>query len=156
MQLQAKQGKYAEALKEVDQLIEDNPRALVPKLDKCRILQGWGETDPAKSASDLGMGPASPGNGAPEAHKLGVRPPEYYEIAYDEAFCIYGEAKRLERRGEKAAAADLAKKGQQILKSILFQSSRLSGPEMVAKYTDLLKQLDVLQGPKPEAAKPAE
>ncbi len=42
-----KEGKFEEALKQVDQLIKDNPKALEPLMEKGRILQDWAEKEPA-------------------------------------------------------------------------------------------------------------
>ena len=50
-----KQEKFDEALKQVDQLIKENPNALEPLMEKGRILEAWAEKDPAKF--DDGRGP---------------------------------------------------------------------------------------------------
>ena len=44
----ASKSKFDEALKQVDQLIKDNPNALEPLMEKGRILEAWAEKDPAK------------------------------------------------------------------------------------------------------------
>ena len=43
-----KQGKFDEALKQVDQLIKENSKALEPLMEKGRILEAWAEKDPTK------------------------------------------------------------------------------------------------------------
>jgi hypothetical protein len=47
----------------------------------------------------------------------------------------------------------MAKKAQQVLKSILFQNSKMSDVAMKAKYEKLIDQAEILQGRKPESFK---
>jgi len=48
------QEKYDEALKQVDQLIKENPKALEPLMEKGRILEAWAEKDPGKFDEAVG------------------------------------------------------------------------------------------------------
>ena len=48
-----------------------------------------------------------------------------------------------------------AKQGEQVLKSMLILNPTLNGPDMVARYTDLLNKLALLQGRKPTPEAPA-
>ena len=43
-----KQGNFEEALKQVDELIKDFPRALEPLMEKGYILEGLAEKEPAR------------------------------------------------------------------------------------------------------------
>ena len=70
-------------------------------------------------------------------------------MVYSEAVCLYKEATRLDKSGDKAKAAERALDGQKLLKNALFYSPKLDGPDTLAKYNKLLDQFDVLQGRQP-------
>jgi hypothetical protein len=138
-----KQEKFEDAMKQVDQLIKDNPRALALLMEKGRILEGWAEKDPAKFDAAV-------------AHWAKVRnmlqtmrrkPDEYYEVMYNVAHCLVREA---ERSNDKAMAADRAKKAEQVLKSPMILNPKLNGPDTVAKYKVLLNKAIALQGRAPD------
>jgi hypothetical protein len=70
------------------------------------------------------------------------KPPEYYEVTYNLAAALHGQAASA---ADKAQAAEKAKQAEQLLKSTLVLSPKLSGPEMVDQYKALLKKIDLLQ-----------
>ncbi len=128
-------GQFAEGLKQVDQLIEAYPNALEPKLEKGRLLQAWADTDPAR-------GPEAVAHWTmlrTRLSKLAKKPPEYYEVVYGAAHCLFAEGIKTQDR-QKALQAE------QLLNATLVLSPLLSGPEMVAKYKELLKKARALQG----------
>ena len=138
-----KQEKFDEALKQVDQLIKENPNALEPLMEKGRILEAWAEKDPAKFD-------AAVGHWAMLRNRLqGMRkkPDEYYEVMYNVAKCLVREA---EKSQDKAKAVDCAKKAEQVLKSPMILSPKLNGPDTVAKYKVLMNKAIVLQGRSPD------
>jgi tetratricopeptide (TPR) repeat protein len=134
-----KQEKFEEALKQVDQLIQENPRALEPLMEKGRILEALAEKDPAKFDEAV-------------AHWAMLRnrlqwmpkkPVEYYEVMYNVANCLVRESEACK---DKAVAFDRAKKAEQVLKAALVLSPKLNGPENVARYKVLLDKAIALQG----------
>ena len=147
IELQATKGNYDKAVKEVDQLIEDNPKALEPLMTKGRILQQWSE----KEASHY---PEAVRHWAKVRNTLeGMKktPPEFYEVSYNVAACLLYQA-RTEK--DKAEGIKRALDGEKLLKSMMFKKKELNGPDMVARYKDLLTKLIVAQGRKPEPEKP--
>jgi hypothetical protein len=128
-------GQYAEGLAQVDKLIEAFPNALEPKMEKGRLLQGWADVDPAHFSEAV-------------AHWTMLRmrlsrstkkPPEYYEVVYNAAWCLFTESFKT-KNDQKALQAE------QLLSATLVLSPRLDGPEMVAKYKQLLQKVRQLQG----------
>lgn len=138
-----KQEKYDAALKQVDQLIKDNPKALEPLMEKGRILEAWAEKDQTKF-KDAVEHWASLRN---RLQPMKKKPSEYYEVMYNVAKCLVREA---EKTKDKAKAAEAAKKAEQALKSPLILSPKLDGPDTVAKYNALLKKAMALQGRAPD------
>jgi hypothetical protein len=138
-----KQEKYDEALKQVDQLIHEHPRALEPLMEKGRILESWAEKDPAKF--DLAVGHWAALRTRLQAIK-GKKPPQYYEVMYNVAKCLAREA---EKTTDKTVSLDRAKKAEQVLKAALVLSPKLDGPDTVAKYKVLLDKAITMQGRSP-------
>jgi hypothetical protein len=134
------EGNLEEAIKQVDALIQAHPTALEPLMEKGNILESLAQRDPKRNEACI-------------AHwtdlrvKLGRsknRPPEYYEALYSAARALVRQA-RLAKDKQKALQAE------QMLKSTLTLSPKLSGPDMVAKYGSLLKQAVALRSdPTPE------
>jgi tetratricopeptide (TPR) repeat protein len=136
--------KYAEALTDVDKLIADNPRSLEPRMERGRILQGWSEEDSKHFRDAVAQWT--------ELRTMlqrmrGKKPPEYYEVIYNAAFCLVQEAKQLKTKDERELKASQA---EQLLKSTRTYNPNLSGPEMVAKYDVLLIEAMAIQGRKPQ------
>ena len=73
------------------------PRALEPKLEKCRLLQAWGEKDPKHFGEALGDWDTL--RRQLERYKDKLKK-EFYEVVYSEAVCLYkrGGAVGQERR----------------------------------------------------------
>jgi tetratricopeptide (TPR) repeat protein len=139
-------GQFEEALKQVNVLIDERPRALEYRMEKGRILEAWAETEPTRYQdavthwSDLR-------NRLQQTR--GKKPAEYYEVMYRVADCLVREAQTTADRRE---AMERARQAEQVLKSALTLYPALNGPEMVARYKTLLQRAIRLQGrqPKPE------
>lgn len=138
-----KEGKFAESLEQVDQLIKDNPRALEPLMEKGRILEGWAETEPKRYKDAV-------------SHWVMIRnrlqamrkkPAEYYDVMYNVAACLVRQA---ELSDDKAAKLDSARKAEQVLKAALVLSPKLNGPDTVARYKVLLNKAITMQGRTPK------
>jgi tetratricopeptide (TPR) repeat protein len=128
------EGKLDEAAAQASALIKEHPNALEPLLEKGYILQSLAERDPRRYDeclahwTDLRI----------RLQRSKTRPPEYYDVLYNAAFCLTRQA-RLNSSQAKALQAE------QILKSTLTLSPKLNGPEMVAKYEALLSQAAALR-----------
>lgn len=130
-------GRFDEALKQVDALIAAHPNSLEPMMEKARILQAWSAREP-KHFEDciaqwtkirLLLG------------RLPKKPPEYYDAIYNAATCLLQQAAAT---GEKKSALQ----AEQLLRSTLTLSPSLDGPETVAKFNALLKKAVAAQGRK--------
>jgi hypothetical protein len=139
--LMLQKGQFEEGVKQINTLIEEQPRALEPKMVKGRLLQGWAEKSPEHFAEA-------------EAHwtelrnmlnKMQKKPPEYFECNYNVALCL---AKQAEDNKDMAKA----KTARQLLHTMLSKSPKLSGPEMVARYNMLLEKVTKLSGEDPAPA----
>jgi tetratricopeptide (TPR) repeat protein len=128
-------GKLEEANKQVDALIKAHPTALGPLMEKGNILEALAQRDPKRNEecvahwTDLRV-------------KLGrskTRPPEYYEA-------LYNAARALVRQARQSKNTEKALQAEQMLKSTLTLTPKLSGPDMVAQYDALLKQAVLLRG----------
>ena len=128
------QGKFAEALKLSDERIQEQPRLVEPRLTRARILEAWARQDPKQYDSAV----AAWTEIRVLLGRLPQRPPEYYEAIYRTASCLFDQW-----RATKAPAKLL--QAQQVLKATLVQNSKLSGPEMVAQYNELLKRIASVQ-----------
>lgn len=124
------QGKLEEALKQADEQVAKNSRALDPKMARAFILDDWSQKDPKKfddavaqwTEIRLMLGGVS------------KKPPEYFEVVYHCADCLF-------RQYEKSKDTSKLEAAQQLLKATLIQYSKLSGPDMVARYNELLKKI---------------
>jgi hypothetical protein len=122
------ENKLDDAFKQVESLIQTHPNALEPLMEKGYILQSLSERDPRRLEqcvahwTDLRL----------RLGRLAPRPPEYYEVLYNAALCLLRQARHANSQ-EKALQAE------QMLKSTMTLSPKLSGPDMVAKYEALLK-----------------
>jgi hypothetical protein len=126
---------FAEGLAQVNQLIEKFPNALEPKMEKGRLLQDWSDVEPARTPEAVAHWTMLRMRLAKAARK----PPEYYEVVYNAASCLFFEAVKA-RSDEKALQAE------QLLNATLVLSPKLDGPEMVAKYKELLHKVRQLRG----------
>jgi hypothetical protein len=132
-----KKGDYAEASKQVDKLLEEYPTALPYMMEKGRILQAWAEKDDSKfqAAVDQWVNVRS------KLQQLRRKPDEYYEVNYNAALCLYIESQKLKDKEPKTAATK-ATDAAKLLNALLFMTPKLSGPDMVAQYMELLKKVD--------------
>lgn len=133
------EGRFEEALKQADQLIQENPRALEPLMEKGRILEGWAEKDPSRFSEAVAHWVMLRG----KLQSLRKKPAEYYDVMYNVAACLVREA---EASKDKAVVADRAKKAEQVLKSALILSPKLNGPDTVARYKVLMNKAIAMQG----------
>ena len=137
------QGKYEDAIKQVNKLIETNPNALALLMEKGRILEAWAEKDSTKF-EDAVKHWADLRNRLQHMKK---KPPEYYEVMYNVAKCLVREA---EKSKDKKVILDRANTAEKVLKSPLVTARKSMGPDMVAKYVALLNKAIVMQGRKPD------
>lgn len=129
---------YDESLKQVEALLKEQPNALEPLIEKGNILQALAEADPkrydeaVKWWTNIRLKLSS---------AQGKKPPAYYEVVYNSAFCL-------------AAQKDPTKAGQaaQLLNATLALSPQLDGPDRVAMYKALLKQLPATKAAPAKAA----
>jgi hypothetical protein len=130
-----KRRQFAEGLAEVDKLIDQFPNALEPLMEKGRLLQDWAEAEPARFADAVAHWTML----RTRLARLARKPPEYYEVVYNAANCLFTES-RANNDPQKALYAE------QLLSATLVLSPKLSGPEMVAKYNELLSKARQMQG----------
>lgn len=124
------EGKFEEAVKQSDELIAKNPRSLEPRMVRAQILEDWAQKDQAKYAAAVAQWTEV----RTLLGRLTKKPPEYYEAIYHTASCLYGQAQ---------ATKDPSKllQAEQVLRTTMVLSSKLSSPDMVARYNDLLKRI---------------
>ncbi|HEY5314570.1 MAG TPA: hypothetical protein VIK18_18705, partial [Pirellulales bacterium] len=134
--------KYEEALKQVDKLIADNPRALEPRMERGRILQGWSESEPKHFPDAVAQWTEL----RTMLQRMRKKPAEYFEVVYNASFCLLEEARQAKQKDARVLKAGQA---ESLLKSTRTYSPNLSGPEMVAKYEVLLGQAGVMLGRPP-------
>lgn len=129
-----KEGNLAEALTQVEEVIKERPRSLEPRMEKCRILQGMAEQDPA-------LWPKAVEHWAQLRNLLlpmKNQPPEFFEVTYWTAVCLAKQGAAM----NDAAGAEKIKDAQKVLKSTIILKPTLGDqPDLVAKYEALLKEL---------------
>lgn len=125
-------GAFDQAVEEARQLAKDNSRSLEPQMELGRCLQARAEKDPTKYDEAF-------------THWTRVRnflqpirkkPPEYYEVIYNAAWCLYAQAFQTQEKVQQRCTEAI-----QLLKSALVLNEKLSGPDMVAKYEALLEAI---------------
>lgn len=145
------QRAYEEARRAADSLIERHPNSLEPRMEKARIVHRIAEDNPAAydEASNEWSGLRTMLQG------MRKKPPEYYEATYSLAVCLIKQGEGLKAAGpdKKADAEKKLRDAQKLLKSTLVVSSQLDGPDRVAKFEILLKEIAEQLPPVPE--KPA-
>ncbi|MCX7424229.1 MAG: tetratricopeptide repeat protein [Planctomycetia bacterium] len=125
---------YAEALREADRVIKENPRSFDALLQKGLVLQAWAQSDPKRYDEALAVWTQLRVAIMP----LPQKPPEYYEIVYNAAYCLVAQAAKSDDKHQLAEA-------RRLLKSALVLNPQLSGPETVAKYNALLEKCRFLE-----------
>ncbi|MGD9720427.1 MAG: hypothetical protein AB7O59_06655 [Pirellulales bacterium] len=128
-------GQYNDALIEVNKLIDKFPNALEPLMEKGRVLQSWADEQPARMGDAVRHWTLL----RTRLARLPRKPPEYYEVVYQAANCLFIDALK-SNDPQKALQAD------QLLSATLVLSPKLSGPELVARYKELLAKTRQLQG----------
>jgi hypothetical protein len=124
------QGKLEEALKQADEQIAKNPRALDPKMAKAYILDDWAKQDFRKFDDAVAQWTEI----RLLLNRINPKPPEYFEVVYRGATCLYQQYEKFNDRSKLDSA-------EQLLKATLIQYAKLSGPDMVARYNELLKKI---------------
>jgi hypothetical protein len=162
-----KRGKYQEAVDVATNLINQFPNALEPLVERARIYQDWAVTrDPSKFDDaiaswteirrrlDKTMARPEPKNPAERASYRGLQT-SYFEAIYNTASCLLAQAKRLQST-DKAAAAQKAKLGEQVLTAVLQSHPKLDGTNATQKKFAAIKaQLAAFRSPAMTAATPA-
>ncbi len=131
------QGKLDEALQQVDELVAKNPNVLSPKMIRADILEDLAKQDPKKLEDAILQWNEVRQLLGRESRKR----PEYFDV-------IYKIAKGLYRQYETSRDKSKLDPAEQLLQTTLIQYSKLSGPDMVAKYNDLLKKIVAAKGKK--------
>jgi hypothetical protein len=124
------QGKFEEAATQCDELIAKNPRALEPRMMKGYILEDWA----AQNSEKYDNAVAQWTEVRLLLGRLQQRPPEYYEVVYRTASCLYAQAQKTKQPAKLQQA-------EQVLKSTLILSPKLSSPDQVTQYRELLKKI---------------
>jgi tetratricopeptide (TPR) repeat protein len=124
------QGKFEEAARQCDELIAKNPRALEPRMVKGYVLEDWAKQTPDKYDAAVAQWTEV----RLLLSRLQPKPPEYYEVVYRVASCLYAQ-------GQTTKQPARLQQAEQVLKSTLVLSPKLSGPDQVAQYRDLLKRI---------------
>ncbi|MDD3468385.1 MAG: hypothetical protein PHE53_00225 [Thermoguttaceae bacterium] len=132
--------KYTEAFQQVDILLKENPNAFEPLVEKARILQDWASADNnTKLFDDAASAWISLRNRL--QGQRGPKPPEFFEVNYNAAVCLYQQAIKLtavspEKANEKLVMA------KQLLQGTLVMNKSLDGPDRVAQYRQQIKKID--------------
>jgi len=125
-------GNFDEAVSQAEKLVEENPRALEPQMELGRCLQARAEKDPTR----YGEAVAQWTKIRNWLFNLRRKPPEYYEVIYNSAWCLYAQAYQTGEQIQERVTQAI-----QLLKSAKVLNEKLSGPDMVAKYDALLEAL---------------
>lgn len=141
------EGKFDEALKEIEALIEDtkNNPALEPLVEKCRLAQAKAET----AKTDVAAWTKAIDEWTALRNRLSrmqKKPPQYYDATYALCDCILQKYKLTK---DKAAVLT----AEQLLKATLALAPQLNGPDMVAKYNELVEESVAIRLNKPYTRK---
>ena len=123
------EGKFAEAAKEAERLIEDNPKALEPRLLKARTLQAWAIKEPAHYDEAI----AAWTSVRLLLGRIQKKPPEYFDATYNAALCLVYQA-------GVSKDASKAQQAEQLLNTAMTLAPNLNGPETVQRYKALLQR----------------
>jgi tetratricopeptide (TPR) repeat protein len=133
--LLSKAGTFDKAKEQADELVKLNPRALEPRMLQARILQSWAAKEPAKYAEAVKCWAVLHN----VLQSLPKKTPEFYEATYSTAFCLVQNAGKDKEK---------LKDAEHLLKSSLVLSPTLDGPERVAMFNALLKDVAAKLGRK--------
>lgn len=120
-------GKFEEALPQVEALLKEQPNALEPLMEKGNILQTLAEKDPKRYEEAVQWWTRIR---LKLASSPGKKPVEYYEVIYNCAVCLAAQKK-----------PETNLQATQLLNSTLALSPDLDSPDRVEQYKALLKQL---------------
>ncbi len=129
-------GKFQEAIDQARQLAADNPRSLEPQLELGRCLQARAEQDPATYEEAIAQWTRIRNF----LQAMRKKPPEYYEVIYNAAWCLYAQAYQTQEKIQERCTQAI-----QLLKSALVLNEKLSGPDMVEKYKVLIDTIQKFQ-----------
>ncbi|MDO4558825.1 MAG: hypothetical protein Q4C47_07665, partial [Planctomycetia bacterium] len=131
---------FSEAFRQVSLLLEENENAFEPRVERARILQDWAAAENNLKLFD---------DAATEWIRLrnqlqnlrGQKPPEFFEVNYNAAVCLYQQAIRTattapDRAREKMTSA------RQLLQGTLIMNKALDGPDRVARYHQQIRRID--------------
>ena len=142
---------FKSALEQIDAMIKTQPRALEPKMERGRILQDWSKIDSKKFQEAISHWTQLRKQ---LAGSVGKKPPEYYEVVYLAAECLYTQSQKLANKPDEAK--QVLTQAEQLLNASLVLSPKLNGADTVARYKELLKKIQELlkktqlaQGPVP-------
>ena len=90
---------FKNALDEIDKLIGLKPKALEPKMERGRILRDWSNIDPSKFQEAVSHWTRLR---TQLANSTGKKPPEYFEVVYNAAECLYTASQKLANKGREA------------------------------------------------------
>jgi tetratricopeptide (TPR) repeat protein len=143
---------YEEARRAADSLIEQHPNSLEPRMEKARIIQRIAEQNPA--SYDEASGEWSMLRTILQGMRK--KPPEYYEATYNLGACLIkqGDILKAGASDQQAEAEKKFRDAQKLLKSTLIMAPQLNGPDMVAKFEALLKEIADRLPPIPENSAP--
>jgi len=139
-------GKFQEAIDQARQLATDNPRSLEPQMELGRCLQARAEQDPATYEEAIAQWTRIRNF----LQSMRKKPPEYYEVIYNAAWCLYAQAYQTQEKIQERCTQAI-----QLLKSALVLNEKLSGPDMVEKYKVLMETIQKYQQESGGPASPA-
>lgn len=126
-------GDFEQAVAEAQKLAAAHSRALEAQMELARCLKARAEKDPARYDEAIAQWTKIRNMLQP----IRKKPPEYYEVIYESAWCLYAQAYQT---GEKIP--ERVGEAIKLLKSAKVLNEKLSGPDMVAKYDALLDALE--------------
>jgi predicted Zn-dependent protease len=139
-----KAGKFEEAAAAAEKLVEENPKALDPRMELGRIYEDWAQIDPSKF-DEAARRWAQVRNLLDPAKRRKEFAAPYYEANYHASLCMFQLAKQLLLPKDKKAAVDKATEGGKFLTASLVQAPKLSGPDMVTRYKALKEEINTFR-----------
>lgn len=125
------QGQFQEALKQSEELIAKNPKALEPKMAKAQILEEWAKKEPDKYEAAAAQWTEV----RVLLGRLAQKPPEYYQSVYHAANCLFQQWETKKKIRSLVQA-------EQVLKSVVVLESKAIDPDLFAQYKQLLKRIE--------------
>jgi tetratricopeptide (TPR) repeat protein len=129
------EGKFEEAVKQMDQLIAKHPNSLEPKVEKAKILQAWAKKDPTKYDESISLWTTV------QLSLAKQKSPEYFDAIYNTGECLVEQSLAVKDPAKAATAYKL-------IYSIMSRYPKLDSEETVAKYKVLLKRATAAESKK--------